>query len=168
MQPVRHREALDQIAAGLGELLGWRSAVRLPWAATTRSPCLPFAQATVAGPVALVHFDAHLDTWDTYFGAPYTHGTPFRRASEEGLIVKGRSAHVGIRGSLYDRRDLLDDDELGFTVVHCRDIERLGVDGVLSSGSSNGSATTRSTSPSTSMCSTRRSRRRPAPPRPAG
>src|SRR4051812_47978620 len=38
------------------------------------------------GPVAVVHFDAHLDTWDTYFDAPITHGTPFRRASEEGLI----------------------------------------------------------------------------------
>jgi agmatinase len=81
--------------------------------------------------VALVHFDAHLDTWNTYFDAPYTHGTPFRRAAEQGLIVKGRSAHVGIRGSLYDRQDLLDDAELGFTVVHCRDIERIGVDGVV-------------------------------------
>lgn len=38
------------------------------------------------GPVAVLHFDAHLDTWGTYFGEPYTHGTPFRRASEEGLI----------------------------------------------------------------------------------
>ena len=42
------------------------------------------------GPIALVHFDAHLDTWDTYFGAPYTHGTPFRRAWEEGLLVAGQ------------------------------------------------------------------------------
>ena len=46
-------------------------------------------------------------------------------------IVKGSSAHVGIRGSLYDRQDLLDDAELGFTVVHCRDIDRIGVDGVV-------------------------------------
>ncbi len=69
---------------------------------------------------------------DTYFDAPYTHGTPFRRASEQGLIVKGHhSAHVGIRGSLYDRRDLLDDEELGFTIVHCRDIDRIGVDGIV-------------------------------------
>lgn len=83
------------------------------------------------GPVALVHFDAHLDTWDTYFDEPYTHGTPFRRASEEGLIVKGHSAHVGIRGSLYDRQDLIDDEELGFTIVHCRDIDRLGIDGIV-------------------------------------
>ena len=36
------------------------------------------------GPIAVVHFDAHLDTWDTYFGAPYTHGTPFRRAARRG------------------------------------------------------------------------------------
>ena len=94
---------------------------------------LPALQAvhSLHGPVALVHFDAHLDTWDTYFDAPCTHGTPFRRAAEQGLVVKGSSAHVGIRGSLYDRQDLLDDAELGFTVVHCRDIERIGVDGVV-------------------------------------
>ena len=94
---------------------------------------LPILRALHAqhGPLALVHFDAHLDTWDTYFDAPYTHGTPFRRASEEGLIVKGQSAHVGIRGSLYDRHDLLDDEQLGFTIVHCRDVDRLGVDGIL-------------------------------------
>ena len=50
------------------------------------------------GPVALVHFDAHLDTWDTYFGAAYTHGTPFRRAAEEGILDPTGCLHVGIRG----------------------------------------------------------------------
>jgi len=61
---------------------------------------LPMLRATVAehGPVALVHFDAHLDTWDTYMSGPYTHGTPFRRAAEEGLFLEGHSMHVGIRG----------------------------------------------------------------------
>ena len=49
----------------------------------------------------MLHFDAHLDTWDTYFGAPYTHGTPFRRACEEGLLDPERCLHVGIRGPLY-------------------------------------------------------------------
>src|SRR5699024_5777507 len=53
------------------------------------------------GPVTVLHFDAHLDTWDTYFGAPTTHGTPFRRASEEGLIDMESSMHFGIRGPLY-------------------------------------------------------------------
>jgi agmatinase len=75
------------------------------------------------GPMALVHFDAHLDTWDTYFDAPLTHGTPFRRAAEEGLFVAGHSAHVGIRGSLYSPDDLPADAELGFTVVHCAEFE---------------------------------------------
>jgi agmatinase len=79
------------------------------------------------GPVAVVHFDAHLDTWDTYFGAPVTHGTPFRRASEEGLIDRTASLHVGIRGPLYDRGDLRDDERLGFAIVSSVDIETEGV-----------------------------------------
>jgi agmatinase len=79
------------------------------------------------GPVAVLHFDAHLDTWDTYFGAPYTHGTPFRRASEEGLIDPERSMHVGIRGPLYSVADLDDDARLGFAVVRADDYETDGV-----------------------------------------
>jgi agmatinase len=91
---------------------------------------LPLLRATAArhGPVALVHFDAHLDTWDTYFGAPYTHGTPFRRAVEEGVLDLGCSAHVGIRGSLYARSDLTDDRQLGFATVTTTDVARRGVD----------------------------------------
>ena len=85
----------------------------------------------VAGQVALVHFDAHLDTWDTYFGAPYTHGTPFRRAAEEGLFNDSASMHVGIRGPLYSREDLDNDAELGFKVVHCDELQTHGVDHVV-------------------------------------
>ncbi|NJC68620.1 agmatinase [Planosporangium thailandense] len=85
----------------------------------------------VHGPVALVHFDAHLDTWDTYFDTPLTHGTPFRRAAEEGLFLSGHSAHVGIRGSLYSPNDLADDAELGFTIVHCMEFQRRTVDDVI-------------------------------------
>ncbi len=69
------------------------------------------------GPVALIHFDAHLDTWDTYFGAPYTHGTPFRRAHEEGLLASDRCAHLGIRGPLFTSQDLVDDAGFGFVIV---------------------------------------------------
>ncbi|BBZ27054.1 agmatinase [Mycolicibacterium madagascariense] len=83
------------------------------------------------GPVALLHFDAHLDTWDTYFDAPVTHGTPFRRAAEEGLFVPGHSAHVGIRGSLYAADDLVDDADFGFTIVHCTEFERRSTDDVI-------------------------------------
>jgi agmatinase len=91
---------------------------------------LPLLRATAAkyGPVALVHFDAHLDTWDTYFGAPYTHGTPFRRAAEEGLFAPERAVHVGVRGSLYGETDLIDDEELGFKIISTTDVATRGVD----------------------------------------
>jgi agmatinase len=87
--------------------------------------------ARTNGPVAVLHFDAHLDTWDTYFGAPTTHGTPFRRASEEGLIDRERSMHVGIRGPLYSAKDLAEDGILGFQVVRSDDYQLDGLAGVV-------------------------------------
>jgi agmatinase len=83
------------------------------------------------GPLALVHFDAHLDTWDTYFGARITHGSFLRRASEEGLFLDDASMHVGIRGPLYDRSDLSSDATLGFRTIHCREIDEVGVRGII-------------------------------------
>ena len=88
------------------------------------------ALAGVHGPLAVVHFDAHLDTWDTYFGAAYTHGTPFRRASEEGLLDRSGCLHVGIRGPLYAGADLTVDSELGFAVISAPDIDQVGVAGM--------------------------------------
>jgi agmatinase len=83
------------------------------------------------GAAALLHFDAHLDTWDTYFGASYTHGTPFRRAFEEGLLLKDHSMHVGIRGPLFSPQDLVDDQGFGFRIVTAMDFEELGIAGVV-------------------------------------
>lgn len=83
------------------------------------------------GPVALVHFDAHLDTWDTYFGAPYTHGTLLRRAAEEGLFLEDASMHVGIRGPLYSAQDMADDAAFGFRTIRTEDVHREGVEGVV-------------------------------------
>ncbi len=130
--PFDIEAAVDQVCDGIGALLTTPQQRVLTFGGD-HTIALPALQAVnrVHGPVALVHFDAHLDTWDTYFGAPCTHGTPFRRAAEQGLLVKDHSAHIGIRGSLYDRADLLDDESLGFTIVHCRDIDRIGVDGVI-------------------------------------
>jgi guanidinobutyrase / D-arginase len=130
--PFDIARAIDETREGLAALItpAGRPVLSLGGDHTMALPALQ-AMHSVHGPLALVHFDAHLDTWNTYFDAPYTHGTPFRRASEQGLIVRGSSAHVGIRGSLYDRQDLLDDEELGFTIVHCRDIDRIGVDGIV-------------------------------------
>ncbi|WP_157155054.1 MULTISPECIES: agmatinase [unclassified Diaminobutyricimonas] len=98
---------------------------------TIALPLLRAAHAT-HGPVAVLHFDAHLDTWDTYFGAPITHGTPFRRASEEGLIDLTASMHVGIRGPLYSKHDLEDDSRLGFAIVTSEFVEEHGVEAAVS------------------------------------
>src|SRR5215468_10278802 len=94
---------------------------------------LPLLRAVAArhGPVSVVHFDAHLDTWDTYFGAAYTHGTPFRRASEEGLLDRSGCLHVGIRGPLYSDADLTEDSELGFQVLSAPEVEDLRVAGLV-------------------------------------
>ncbi|RRJ86566.1 agmatinase [Gulosibacter macacae] len=91
---------------------------------------LPLLRAVAKehGPVALLHFDAHLDTWDTYQGAEYTHGTPFRRAFEEGIVDTEALCHVGTRGPLYGVRDLEDDRRMGFGIHTSRDIHRMGID----------------------------------------
>ena len=75
------------------------------------------AVTAVHGPVGLVQYDSHADTWDQYFGHRYTHGTPIRRAVEEGLIDPQRSIQVGLRGSLYDADDYTLSTELGIQIV---------------------------------------------------
>lgn len=79
------------------------------------------------GPISVIHFDAHLDTWDSYFGADYTHGTTFRRASEEGLLDQSGCIHMGIRGPLYAASNLEDDQTLGFQIFSAVQLEELGI-----------------------------------------
>ncbi|WP_309081215.1 agmatinase [Zhihengliuella sp.] len=98
---------------------------------TIALPLLRAAAERAGQPVALLHFDAHLDTWDTYFGADYTHGTPFRRAVEEGIVDTGAISHVGTRGPLYGKKDLDDDERMGFGIITSADIFRRGVDEVV-------------------------------------
>jgi len=131
VSPYSIDTAIEQIEAGANELLA--RAPRIVSLGGDHTIALPLLRAVnrVHGPVALVHFDAHLDTWDTYMSAPYTHGTPFRRASEEGLFVAGHSAHVGIRGSLYGRSDLEEDAGFGFAVIGAWEIEELGIRGLV-------------------------------------
>jgi guanidinobutyrase / D-arginase len=129
--PFDITEAVGQIEAAAAQLL--TGAGRLLAIGGDHTIAYPLLRAVNqrSGPVALVHFDAHLDTWQTYFGAPLTHGTPFRRAAEEGLFLPGRSAHVGVRGPLYSSRDLAEDAELGFCVVPASQLETGGVDAVV-------------------------------------
>ena len=78
------------------------------------------------GPLALVHLDAHGDTWHEYFGQRYFHGTTFRRAAEEGVIDPSGSVQGGMRGSLYGPEDITDARDLGFTVLSTRELRELG------------------------------------------
>ena len=79
------------------------------------------------GPLGVVHFDAHPDTWDEYFGSKLFHGTPFRRAIEEGLIDPRRMIQVGIRGPLYGPEDFAFHDQHGLEVLRIEPIKEQGL-----------------------------------------
>jgi agmatinase len=129
--PFNIEEALEAIEAGAHELT--KDGAKLVSIGGDHTIALPNLRNLHKehGKIALLHFDAHLDTWDTYFGAEYTHGTPFRRAFEEGLLDTDAVSHVGTRGPLYGTQDLDDDARFGFGIVSSADIYRLGVDRVV-------------------------------------
>ena len=130
VNPFSIDEAVDTIEAGARAVLERAGRVLTLGGDHTITLPLLRAHAAAHGPIAVVHFDAHLDTWDTYFGARYTHGTPFRRASEEGLLDKEACLHVGSRGPLYSAKDLDDDATLGFAIVPSVEMDDLGARGV--------------------------------------
>ncbi len=78
-------------------------------------------------PIGMVHFDAHSDTNDRYFGDnKYTHGTPFRRAVEEGLLDPKRTVQIGIRGSIYSPDDMSFAENSGMRVIYMEEFAKLG------------------------------------------
>ncbi len=102
------RDVSPLVAAGVEVVtLGGDHSITLP---------LLRAHAAKYGPTAVVHFDAHPDTWDAEFGGQkYSHGTPFRRAIEEGLIDTSAYIQVGIRGPTAGPEDYADARRLGST-----------------------------------------------------
>jgi agmatinase len=97
------------------------------------SVSLPLLRAAAAahGPLALLQLDAHADTWDSYFGERYTHGTIFRRAIEEGIVDPRASVQIGLRGSLYSAGDMRENRQLGFTTLLARELDGIGLAGAL-------------------------------------
>jgi agmatinase len=120
----RIREGLEPVhrAGVVPIVLGGDHAVALPELR---------AAAAVHGPLALVQFDSHADTWDSFFGEPYNHGTVFRRAVEEELLAPEHSIQVGMRGSLYALGDLEASRELGFDLVTTDEIRELGIEATI-------------------------------------
>jgi agmatinase len=131
VNPFSISDAIDAIERGARGLL--ERARRVLMLGGDHTVALPMLRAlsAVHGPLAVVHFDAHLDTWDTYFGAAYTHGTPFRRAAEEGLLDRSGCLHAGIRGPLYADTDLTDDTQLGFQVISAPEVDAIGIPGMV-------------------------------------
>jgi agmatinase len=85
----------------------------------------------IHGPVSLIHFDSHSDTVDEYFGKPYNHGTPFKRAIEENLLLADNSIQIGLRGSIYSPEHLEIPKSLGFDVVTTEEIREIGLDSLI-------------------------------------
>ena len=85
----------------------------------------------VHGPLALVHFDAHVDTSDGYQGMKFDHGTPFRRAAEENLVDTSRSIQIGIRGGRAGPEYYQQSRDMGYEVISMHEFEQLGVEAVL-------------------------------------
>jgi agmatinase len=123
--PGNARRSAEQIAAGLQPLL---EAGIVPLVlGGDHSIVLGElrAQAAAHGPVGLVLLDAHADTWDEYYGEKYFHGTPFRRAVEEGLLVPERSILAGMRGPLYGAEDVDQPREMGFEVIDGEQLQHI-------------------------------------------
>lgn len=89
------------------------------------------AVAKKYGPVALVHFDSHSDLCDEVFGQKYNHGTPFRRAIEEGLIDPAHSIQIGMRGSLYDPNEHKMAADLGMLLIPAHKVREMGFEALI-------------------------------------
>jgi agmatinase len=84
------------------------------------------ALAKVHGPLGVVQLDAHTDLWDLYNGFPYSHGTGFRRAIEEGIVDPARFIQAGMRGPLYGEDDEALPSTVGVDTIPWIDLERMG------------------------------------------
>jgi agmatinase len=89
------------------------------------------AAAKVYGPVALIHFDSHTDTWDTYYGEKYWHGSPFIRAHEEGLLIPNKVFQIGIRGTLNHPGDVDTSLQLGYNVITTQELAKRSLNDVV-------------------------------------
>ena len=115
--PGNARRSVEQIAEALAALCGSGTIALVLGGDHLVSLGELRAHAAMHGPLALVLFDAHADTWEDYYGERLFHGTVIRRAVEEGLIDPSRSLIAGLRGSLYSPRDLDDARALGLELV---------------------------------------------------
>ena len=93
---------------------------------------LPILRGIADEPLGMIHFDSHTDLYHSYFGGQmYTHGTPFRRAVEEGLLDPKRVIQIGLRGTMYDTEDKDFGDSVGIRMVGIEEFFARGVADVM-------------------------------------
>ncbi|RST77284.1 agmatinase [Siminovitchia acidinfaciens] len=117
VNPGYIEESYQQIETQLGTLLN--NDITPILIGGDHSVSLPHLRAMAKryGKISLIQFDSHGDTWDSYFGKKYTHGTMFRRAVEENIVDPFKSIQIGMRGSLYGPGDIGDAENLGYKVI---------------------------------------------------
>jgi agmatinase len=127
LNPLSIEDTFARITSQLNQVLG--AGARALCVGGDHSILLPILRSVHKkfGPVALVQFDAHNDTWGGYFGSPHSHGTPVRRAVEEGLLLKNHVLQVGLRGQVYSRDDFEFGRKHKFNVITSEEFHRDGL-----------------------------------------
>lgn len=131
VNPINLLDGLARIEAGMAAIIATGA---LPLSCGgDHLTTLPVLRAVAkTAPVGLIHFDAHSDTNDSYFGDnPYTHGTPFRRAIEERLLDPKRMVQIGIRGSVYDPDEHGWAKAQGIRIIYMEEFVQRGVASVM-------------------------------------
>jgi len=131
VNPINLLDGLARIEAGMAEIVATGA---LPLSVGgDHLTTLPVMRAVAKdAPVGMIHFDAHSDTNDSYFGDnPFTHGTPFRRAIEEGLLDPKRVVQIGIRGSVYDSDEHGWAKAQGIRIIYMEEFVRRGAASVM-------------------------------------
>ncbi|MEO0619872.1 MAG: agmatinase, partial [Pseudomonadota bacterium] len=131
INPAGLDDSMERVTAYYRRMMG--AGVRPLTAGGDHMISLPILRALAAdGPLGMIHFDAHTDLFDTYFGGfKYTHGTPFRRAIEEGLLDPKRVIQIGIRGTQYDGEDIEWGRAQGVTIIEIEEFFARGLDDVM-------------------------------------
>src|SRR5207253_4252107 len=127
INPLSIEDSFQRITAQLDDVL--KADARTACVGGDHSILLPILRSIHKrfGPVALVQFDAHNDTWGGYFGSPHSHGTPVRRAVEEGLLLEGSVLQVGLRGQVYSKDDFAFGRQHKFSVITAEEFHRQGL-----------------------------------------
>jgi len=129
VSPLDLNGALDTIAAFFADIR--RAGARPLTVGGDHLITLPILRGLTEKPLGLIHFDAHSDTYDEFFGNRYNHGTPFRRAVEEGLLDPKRMVQIGIRGSISDAGNYDFARDAGIRIIFVEELVERGVDSVM-------------------------------------